>query len=126
MHDVVTTDNKCSPLVLISGDNNHDHMLDVNERWIYTCQTHISTSTTNTATTQGEANGFTVYDFAYASVLVNALHAAAPVIPMLPTTGLPVETEAKSNLWSMIIFASIFIALSSSLVVVLRKNKAQR
>lgn len=124
MHDVVTSDNKCSPLVLLSGDANHDHILDLTEKWIYTCDTHISVSTTNTATAKGEANGFTVYDYAFASVLVSdPIHTAAPVAPLLPKTGImPVETETKNNVWIMFVLAGIFVA--GSLIVVLRKNKA--
>jgi len=79
IHNVIVTDDKCSPIDLISGDTNRDHLLDINEAWIYTCQTHISASTKNTATAQGEANGFTVYDHAFANVYVT---------PGLPKTGL--------------------------------------
>ena len=79
MHDIIVTDDKCSLVNLVSGDTNHNHLLDVNETWIYTCTTHISASTKNTATAKGEANGFTVYDHAFANVYVT---------PGLPKTGL--------------------------------------
>lgn len=121
LHDVVTTDNKCSPLVLISGDNNHDHLLDLTEKWIYTCDTHISVSTTNTATAQGTANGFTVYDHAFASVLVSTpIHAAAPVAPLLPKTGIMVEETTTP--WTAILFVGFLALVFSIQLFVALKN----
>ena len=80
MHDVVVTDDKCSPVSLLMGDTNHDHLLDVNETWTYICNTTIYTSTKNTATAKGVANGFTVYDYAFANVYVTVS------VPGLPKT----------------------------------------
>lgn len=108
MHDVVVTDDKCSPVSLIRGDINHDHLLDVNETWIYICASHISASTKNTATAKGVANGFTVYDYAFANVYVT---------PGLPKTGLTGTTP-----WNIIILASILMIVSTSLIVASKKR----
>jgi len=81
LHNVVVTDNKCSMVVFISGDTNKDNLLDPGETWTYTCQTDVLTSTMNTATAEGSANGLTAVGYAFATVLV--------ATPGLPNTGLP-------------------------------------
>jgi hypothetical protein len=37
MRNVIPTDDLCSPLNLISGDTNNDHIMQVSETWTYTC-----------------------------------------------------------------------------------------
>ncbi len=64
------TDDKCTPLQYISGDMNADNKLDVNEIWVYTCQSNLTRTTTNTAVATGDANGLTARDFAIATVVV--------------------------------------------------------
>lgn len=81
MHDVSVTDDKCASISRISGDTNSDNLLDTGESWTYTCRTHISASTRNTATAEGRANGFIALDYAFATVLVGS--------PGFPNTGLP-------------------------------------
>jgi peptidoglycan hydrolase-like protein with peptidoglycan-binding domain len=82
MHNVSVSDNKCSPILGPSaGDTNGNGLLDPGESWAYTCQTNILFSTTNIATAEGTANGFTALDYAFATVLVSA--------PGLPNTGFP-------------------------------------
>jgi uncharacterized repeat protein (TIGR01451 family) len=81
IHNVVVTDNKCSPVSYVSGDANSNRLLDPGETWTYTCKTNISVSTRNIATAEGTANGFTALDYAFATVLVSA--------PGLPNTGFP-------------------------------------
>ena len=81
LNNVTVTDDKCAPVSRISGDVNSNHLLEPSETWTYTCQTHISASTRNTATALGTANGLTAVAYAFANVLVSA--------PGLPNTGLP-------------------------------------
>lgn len=110
MHDVTVTDDKCSPLILrTSSDINHNHLLDVTEKRIYTCSTNIQDSTRNVATAKGEANGFTALAYAFANVLVSAPD--HPAAPGLPKTGLPVESEYTP--WNMVVLASFFMVISS-------------
>lgn len=77
LSNVSLTDDKCSPMTLVSGDVNSDSKLDPSETWTYTCQSRLAQTTSNTATAVGEANGLTVRDFAIATVVV----AAAPLLP---------------------------------------------
>lgn len=79
LSNVGLTDDKCGPMVFVSGDSNNDARLDVSETWTYTCRTNLTQTTTNTASANGTANGITVRDFAIATVVVAA---AAPVLPV--------------------------------------------
>jgi hypothetical protein len=82
MHNVTVTDNKCSTVVGPSaGGTNGNGLLDPGESWAYTCQTYVPVSTRDIATAEGSANGFTVWGYAFATVLVSA--------PGLPNTGFP-------------------------------------
>ncbi len=81
LSNVRLTDDKCSPVTYVSGDTNNNSKLDTNETWTYTCRANLTTSTTNTAVAEGDANSLTARDFAVVTVLVAA--------PNLPNTGLP-------------------------------------
>ncbi|MDD4530215.1 MAG: hypothetical protein PHO80_01535, partial [Candidatus Gracilibacteria bacterium] len=113
IHDVVVTDDKCSPVMGPSGDTNNNKLLDINETWIYACKTKVSVSTRNTATVTGTANGFTALGYAFANVLVAS--------PSLPNTG--IYSEETDNSLNIAIFSNIIILISISLVVVFRKQK---
>ncbi len=78
MSNVIVKDNKCTNVGYISGDTNLDSKLDVGEIWKYSCTQTLSTTTTNTVTATGDANGFTAIDTASATVVVGV-----PVIPPL-------------------------------------------
>ena len=89
LHDTVVTDDKCATVSRVSGDSNGDNLLDPGEVWTYTCQTHISVSTRNTATAKGTANGLIAIDYAFATVLV--------AVPGLPKTGFPPEYDSQTK-----------------------------
>lgn len=80
LSNVLINDDKCSPVTYLSGDTNNDSKLDPSEAWIYTCQTNLMQTTTNTAVVTGEANNMSARDFAIATVVV--------AVPGLPNTGL--------------------------------------
>jgi len=66
-------DDKCSPVVLQSGDSDGDAVLDQDETWVYTCTQKISSTTTNVATVTGQTPGGTpVTDTDEATVTVTA------------------------------------------------------
>jgi hypothetical protein len=113
MHDVVVTDNKCSPVAGPSGDTNNNDLLDLGEAWVYTCRTNVPVSTSNVATAKGEANGFTATDYAFASVLVG--------VPGLPNTGFP--SEGRNLIWYVAVLAGILMLAVTSIIVALRKRK---
>jgi len=78
LSNVSVTDDKVSQVNYISGDVNTDNMLQPDETWIYTGKMNLSTTTTNTATAKGNANGMTATDIAFATVVVS------PVVPVYP------------------------------------------
>jgi len=114
LSNVSVTDDKCSSVNYISGDTNNDSKLDLAETWIYTCQTRLTKTTTNTATAIGSANGLIATDFALATVVVAAptVAAAIPtptavgVTPKLPNTGL--APDRGSTPWNVAILAGLF------------------
>jgi len=120
LSNVHLTDDKCGPMVYVSGDTNVDLKLDPTETWTYTCRTNLTQTTTNTAVASGEANGLTVRDIAIANVVVatTVLRPAAPT-PKLPNTG--VAPDEKSIPWNIVILTGIFTA--SILFIVNRKKQ---
>ncbi len=114
MHNVVVTDNKCSPVSYVSGDTNNNNLLDPDETWTYTCKTYVPVSMWNAATVEGRANGFTAIGYAFATVLV--------ATPGLPNTGFP---PAGSNMpWNVIaLIGGSLMLISASLVMILKKKR---
>jgi len=98
LSNIYLADDKCEPVEYISGDINNDSKLDVTETWTYTCQTNLTTTTMNTITESGDANGLTARDFARATVVVNA------AVPKLPNTGI---TSAKSGSYTGLVTVSL-------------------
>lgn len=102
--NVHLTDDKCSPTEYVAGDTNNDSKLDMTESWMYSCKTNLTTTTTNTAIVDGEANGFTVRDIAIATVIVAPpislppipVPVVAPTVPKLPNTGFSPTTRGVS------------------------------
>jgi uncharacterized repeat protein (TIGR01451 family) len=78
---VTLTDDKCAPLIFVSGDTNTNSQLDVGEAWTYICQATLAATTTNTATVTGQAGGLIAIDFAIVTAIV------ATAAPGLPNTG---------------------------------------
>ena len=79
LNNVTLTDDKCAPMVYVSGDTNGNSLLEPAESWIFSCSANIIASTTNTATASGKANGLTALDTASATVLVAA---SIPIVPV--------------------------------------------
>ena len=125
LSNVNIADNKCSPTQYVSGDINSDSKLNPSETWSYTCQTNLTSTTTNTVVATGTANGLTARDVAIATVVVApavvATTPVTPVVPTLPNTGLyPV---GEGTLWNVAMIAMIFL-VSISLVLFFKKTKA--
>ncbi|MCX6780500.1 MAG: ice-binding family protein [Candidatus Magasanikbacteria bacterium] len=78
MTGVTLVGDVCSPIILDSGDTNHDTKLDVNETWVYRCTASLTQTTKNTVVATGHANGLTAIDVASATVIVGV-----PIVPPL-------------------------------------------
>ncbi len=134
MTNITITDNKCSPVVFISGDSNGDSKLDINETWKYRCTSIISQTTTNTVTVSGQANGFTANSMADATVTVSVPLVIATTtvqqvlgvstttvvtFPALPNTGIaPNENNVP---WNLIALMCVF-TISTLLIISKRKE----
>ncbi|MFA5946600.1 MAG: ice-binding family protein [Patescibacteria group bacterium] len=107
LSNVYLTDDKCSPVVFVSGDTNSDNLLDPSETWTYTCRTNLTATTTNTVTATGSGNGYTVRDVAVATVVV------ASAVPTFPNTGFtpPENTLVWGALATGLSAASLFFVL---------------
>jgi len=83
--DVTLAGDSCSPINLISGDTNNDSILDLNEKWVYTCSTTLSETHTNTIVATGWVNGISATDVASAKVVVGV----PDVPPLIHVTKIP-------------------------------------
>jgi hypothetical protein len=81
LNNVTVTDDKCSPVTLISGDTNNNGKLDPSETWKYSCTTTLSTTTTNTAVATGYSSN--QYQQAAIAAVVATVVVGAPVTPPL-------------------------------------------
>ena len=79
LSNITVVDDKCSPVVYISGDTNNNLKMETTETWNYSCATTLFQTTTNTVTATGQNNGSTVTDTAKATVTVT--------VPKFPNTG---------------------------------------
>ena len=143
--NVVVTDDKCSPVTLVSGDINNNYKIEPSEIWNYTCTSTISKTTTNTATATGYSDD--VYHqkttaTASATVVVGSYMATTTpigdaiatttalatiatitptVIPGLPNTGLMPQSESKP--WNIIIpLGAAVLILITSVIILKKKN----
>lgn len=80
MHAITINDNKCSTVNYVSGDINNNSIMEVSEKWIYTCTKTVSQTETNTVTVRGLGPllSLDAYDVASATVVVGV-----PLIPPL-------------------------------------------
>jgi hypothetical protein len=78
VNNITMVGDTCRPIVLASGDTNHDSILDLTETWVYQCSTTLLATHTNTVVATGWANGVSATDIANATVVVGI-----PVVPPL-------------------------------------------
>jgi len=79
LDNIKMVEDTCSPVSFVSGDNDADGELDVNETWIYRCSVMLAETHTNTIVASGTAKGMTATDIASATVIVGA-SAVPPLI----------------------------------------------
>ncbi len=80
--DITVVDDKCSPVVLVSGDTNNNGKLDLDETWNYSCTSALlSGTTTNTAiATAHSTDGY--YNTAIATAIATVV-VGTPIQPPL-------------------------------------------
>jgi uncharacterized repeat protein (TIGR01451 family) len=71
LSDVSVTDDMISSVTYVSGDLNHDHLLQPSEVWVYTGKAKVNKTTTNTATATGSGPGAVVTDTTSTQVVVS-------------------------------------------------------
>jgi len=82
---VSVSDDLCSPVAFVEGDDNKNFKLDYGETWRYACTTKISTTTQSIATAVGTANDMTATHKAYATVVVGS-NDPAPLVSIVNIT----------------------------------------
>lgn len=70
--NIRVTDDVCSPIKFLEGDDDNDSRLDYDETWRYTCTTKIYETTESTATARGTANDITATHKARTTVIVGS------------------------------------------------------
>ena len=78
---VAVVDDKCSPVVFVSGDLNNNKKLDRGEIWKYSCSTILSETTTNTAVVTSHSDD--VYNETGIATAVSTIVVGAPILPPL-------------------------------------------
>lgn len=76
LKDITIKDDKCSSLVLLSGDTDKDNKIDILEKWKYSCTMILSKTTTNIVTATGysdDTRHLKTVDTATATVVVGTL-----------------------------------------------------
>ena len=77
--DVTVIDDKCSPVVLVSGDSNKDGILGLDEKWNYSCTATLANTTTNTAIATAHSS-----DGHYNTAIATAIATVVVGIPVQP------------------------------------------
>jgi uncharacterized repeat protein (TIGR01451 family) len=121
--DVSVVDDTCSPISGPTGDTNNNNLLEPTETWVYTCQTTVTTTTTNTGIAEGGANDLRAIDFSVVIVVVTPDVPSTPAQPVttpsLPNAG--IGPEAPSHFRNMVIFVGALVV--SGAFVGIAKNR---
>ena len=126
INTVTVADDKCSPVIYLSGDTNNDAILNRTEIWKYSCTSTLAVTTTNIVTATGRAFFYTTTDTASATVTVGTTTApvasttpivvaatSTVVIPSLPNAGVTPSDKAGSWTAIGILIGSIALAFTS-------------
>ncbi|MEI7480120.1 MAG: ice-binding family protein [bacterium] len=80
LRDITVIDDKCNPVILVSGDVNNNNVLDLDEKWNYSCTSLLTGTTTNTAmATAHSTDGY--YNTAIATAVVTVPVGSSSVVP---------------------------------------------
>lgn len=124
---VSVTDDKCSAMSGKLGDTNGNGLLDTHEVWVYTCTTHLTQTTTNTAKVTAYANGLRAVDTFSLTVKVDgslaqsSAQSSTESSVQFPDTG--TVSTLKFSIWGILlgilITRLLFLALA-------RKSKRKK
>lgn len=103
LSQVNLSDNKISGLKLVSGDTNHDGLLQPGETWVYSKRVWMKTTTTNVAVAQGTWNGIVYTSSAALRLLVTGGPIGSGAIPRTAT------------LWYNLLLLGVLMALVGTL-----------
>jgi hypothetical protein len=125
LSDVSVVDDKCAAMSGKLGDTNGNNLLDITEVWVYSCKTHLNTTTTNTVSVAATANGLKAVGYATLTVTV-----ATPNLPNTGTAGgspsigdTGSNSALKMTVW--IILAVVLAALVASFLLIRKRKLAK-
>lgn len=97
LSQVTITDDKCHPMSNKLGDTNGNYLLDTQEVWLFSCNTHLLQTTTSTASVKAYANGLKATANDTTTVKVET---PTQISPNFPDTG--EITSLKVYLWKIL------------------------
>jgi len=83
--EIQVTDDSCSPVKFVTGDDNGNSQLDYGETWRYRCTVKLTKTIQSTATATGTANNITATHHAYSTVVVGSAN-PAPLVSIINVT----------------------------------------
>lgn len=83
--NVQVSDDKCSPVRFVQGDDNNDTRLDYNETWRYACTSKLTETTQSIATVTANGVDMTAKHNAYATVVVGS-NITPPLVSIVNVT----------------------------------------
>lgn len=86
LEEVTLTDDKCTEIEFVSGDEDGDRKLDIREGWKYRCAMVLRETTENIAVVEAQSGGASTSDRATATVVV--VERSTFPTPKFPKTGL--------------------------------------
>jgi hypothetical protein len=110
LKNVSVVDDKISLVKYVSGDINADNLLQPNETWIYAARVNLKTTTTNTVTVKGSANGMTATDIAFVTVVVTQTSVTTPVA-IVTETAAGGQIPETSTPWYNVLVLGVALAL---------------
>lgn len=94
--NVTVSDDKCSPVAYVSGDTNHDDLLQSDETWMFSCSSTLTATTTNVGTASGEYNGSSFTDQDQTTVTVPEPTPTPTATPTATPTEVPTATPTEA------------------------------
>ena len=112
---IKATDDKCSPIVFLSGDTNGNGKLDPGESWKYSCTATVLVTTTNNATVSGYSD-----DAYHLSASATASSTVMIGVPGFPEAGslqpvVPVQLISDQSITTVLSTPTFYRSLSFGL-----------